>query len=69
MNYDDFDRARVESERKQNKRLSDGLKRAAFYQVINAGELLAKHLQKYPTDMTLGELQQIAKLQSAQSGT
>jgi hypothetical protein len=69
MNYEDFDRARVESERRQNKRLSDGLKRAAFDPVITATELLAKHLQNYPADMTLGELQKIAKQESEQSGT
>jgi hypothetical protein len=69
MNYDDFDRARVESERRQNKRLSDSLKRAAFYPLITATEMLAKHLRNYPAGMTLGELQKIAKQESEQSGT
>ena len=69
MNYEDFDLARVESERRQNKRLIDGLKRAAFDPVITAAELLAKHLQNYPADMTLCELQKIAKQESEQSGT
>lgn len=69
MNYDDFDRARVESERRQNKRLNDGLKRAAFYPLIRATEMLAKHLRKYPAGMTLCELQKIAKQESVQSGT
>jgi ABC-type oligopeptide transport system ATPase subunit len=69
MNWNDFERARGESERLQSLRLSDSLSRRASYNVINAVELLAKHLRKYPTGMTLGELQQIAKQESAQSGT
>ncbi len=69
MNFQDFDRARIESERQQAKRLSDAFKRARLYGLIKATELLSKNMQNYPATMTLGEIQQLVSQESAQPVT
>lgn len=56
MTANDWARMTYEIERQGFKHLTDGIHRAKFYGLIQAGELITKHLQNCPSGTTIGDL-------------